>query len=97
MTVRVAASFGATSRQVMCDWGAPCNSRMGGPEPPITPLISAPVVFTRNGLKPGNHLVVSPAGVCANAEGALRLEATPSAVTCIVQSRRFMSVIAGES
>jgi hypothetical protein len=68
----------------MCDCGAPCSSRIGGPDPPITPLISAPLVFTRNGLKPGNHFVVSAAGVCAEAERTLRLDATPSAVTCII-------------
>ena len=70
MTVRVAASFGATSRHVMWLCGAPCSSRMGGPEPPMTPLISAPVVFTLNGLKPGKKRVALAGlagGCCAPA------------------------------
>src|SRR6185503_19126978 len=78
----------------MCDCGAPWSSRIGGPDPPVTPLISAPLVFTRKGLKPGNHFVVSAAGPCAEAGCALRLDATPSAVTCIIQSRRLISVMA---
>src|SRR5688572_33235943 len=78
----------------MCDCGAPWSNRIGGPDPPITPLISAPLVFTRTGVPPGDHLVGSTAGACADAGRALRLDATPRAVTCIIQSRRFMSVMA---
>src|SRR6185503_8504828 len=87
MTVREAASFGATSRQVMWLCGAPCSRRMGGPEPPTTPLISAPVVFTLNGLKPGKNFA-SPLS-CAFTRPATNVPAAAMA-PCLMTSRRFI-------
>ena len=65
MTVFVLASSGATSRHEMCDCGAPCSSRIGGPDPPCTTLISAPVVLTRVDWKPGKKRSVLPGAAAA--------------------------------
>ena len=94
MTVRVAASFGATSRHVMWLCGAPCSSRIGGPEPPITPLISAPVVFTLKGLKPGKKLAApADAACCARARPATSAPARQHRRPVECTSRR--SIISG--
>src|SRR6187549_620548 len=51
-----------------CVCGQPCSSNTGGPLPPATPLISAPEVAMRIGLKPGNHamrqMLLRGQGVC---------------------------------
>src|SRR5215470_576884 len=53
--VKSLARSGAMSRQVMSDCGAPCHIKTGGPEPPMTALISAPEVLIRSLRKPGGN------------------------------------------
>src|SRR5262245_33061102 len=78
----------------MCDCGAPCSSRIGGPDPPMTPLISDPLVFTVNALKPGKYFSVLGAApscaITARSNAGDTLEATPSAAICLRRRRRFM-------
>src|SRR5262245_56983113 len=78
----------------MCDCGAPCSSRIGGPDPPMTPLISAPLVFTLNDLKPGKYFsvlgTVASSAMAAPSREGVSVEVTPSAAICLRRSRRFM-------
>src|SRR5665213_36231 len=78
-------------RQVMRDWGAPWNSNTGGPEPPITVLISAPVVLILSLRKPGGNRCFhagSLAGVCAAAFPAISAAAPEAKAACCSSNRR---------
>src|SRR5207237_2144726 len=69
----------------MCDCGAPCSNKSGGPWPPITPLIVAPDVWTLKVLKPGrNRLVASGCGAEPCSAPAAR------ALSCFSIVRRSM-------
>src|SRR5436190_23336342 len=59
MTVNSEASRGATLCQDKCENGLPCMSRSGGPRPPLTVTMRAPLVFISERMKPSNMLFVS--------------------------------------
>src|SRR5688572_4912139 len=76
----------------MCDCGAPCRRRTGGPCPAITPLIVAPFASIMSGLNPGKkRLALAAAGWDASAASTPapgNAAAVTTAVICRNMSRR---------
>ena len=64
-----------------------------GPVPPITPLITAPDVFTENGLKPGKKRTVLGAAAGAAGAGACADVRCSVPTTAVRQQSRMLQDI----